>query len=88
MDALGKKYTHSPTDRVLDLFHIFDADKSGWLEQSEIEDMINCGVNFGRPEEKVKEWINSCDADGDGKISLEEFKTLVSKLGFQNQTAR
>eukprot|EP01052_Picozoa_sp_SAG31_P040652 SAG31_NODE_5940_length_2247_cov_2.822626_2_plen_146_part_00 len=88
MDALSKKYGHSPTDAVKDLFGIFDTDGSGLLESEEIEVMLGCGVNFGREEHVIHDLIKQSDTDGDGKLSLKEFTSLLAKTQAPQQARK
>eukprot|EP00331_Platyophrya_macrostoma_P011159 CAMPEP_0176411442 /NCGR_PEP_ID=MMETSP0127-20121128/3608_1 /TAXON_ID=938130 /ORGANISM="Platyophrya macrostoma, Strain WH" /LENGTH=503 /DNA_ID=CAMNT_0017791037 /DNA_START=38 /DNA_END=1549 /DNA_ORIENTATION=+ len=68
------------------IFEKYDADKSGFLEEDEIpfvlrETYKKIGLNKEVKDQDVKTYIKTLDANGDGKISLDEFiKVLVDNL--------
>ncbi|XP_078594699.1 uncharacterized protein LOC144872420 [Branchiostoma floridae x Branchiostoma japonicum] len=61
------------TDSAMDTFKMFDKDKSGFLDKSEImQGMAQLGAEV--TEEEAEKMLREADTDGDGKVSYEEFK--------------
>jgi calcium-dependent protein kinase len=59
-------------------FNLFDRDGSGSISANEIKDVLGVGKNI---DEKIwNQIISEVDNNGDGEISFEEFKTMMSKL--------
>ena len=60
------------------VFHHFDADGSGTLDQSELKAAFEAA---GRPsdDDTISRSVKALDENGDGLISLEEFKSLAWK---------
>lgn len=55
---------------VKDIFHSWDLDKNGFIEQSEL---ACCCSELNLTIEEVNNLFNELDADGDKKISLQDF---------------
>ena len=62
------------------LFYDFDQDKSGFIEENELEailikvgKMVSNEIPEHRLDDLVAEWIRKGDKSGDGKLDLEEF---------------
>lgn len=58
---------------------MFDKDGSGAISASEIKDILGGGKKFGN-EHIWNDIIKEVDTDGNGEISFEEFKAMMSKL--------
>ena len=61
-------------------FKRMDKDKSGFIEVSEIEDLLHETYGFPPLEEEVTLFLTKFDLNKDGKVSLEEFKFVLDKL--------
>ncbi|KAL7572725.1 hypothetical protein ACA910_008995 [Epithemia clementina (nom. ined.)] len=61
-----------------DVFNIFDADGSGYIDRHEMR-LICAKLAQDLTEEEIGELIEVVDKDGDGEISFEEFKALVTE---------
>ena len=71
--------SEKPTkEGVKAVFDELDADKSGKLS---LEDLKKISEKFGKDpnEEEIQEFIQLCDASGDGKVSFDEFWETVLK---------
>lgn len=67
-------------ERLEAVFKLFDIDGNGFLTADELRDIFNPG-NAKDVDEKVwSELIQEVDQNGDGKISLKEFKDMMVKL--------
>ncbi|KRX07285.1 hypothetical protein PPERSA_06900 [Pseudocohnilembus persalinus] len=75
------------------LFARFDKDNSGYLDTQEVRHLLaatyqEMGMpNFTPSDDDVTVWIRMTDTNNDGRISLEEYKTVVMnslrRAGFQ-----
>ncbi|KRX02884.1 hypothetical protein PPERSA_04087 [Pseudocohnilembus persalinus] len=74
------------------LFKKFDTDGSGYITEEEVAPLLtatykNMGVDYKPGESDIQEWIQMTDQDGDGKVSLEEYESLIvnslQKAGIQ-----
>ena len=61
-----------------DVFNIFDADGSGFIDRHEMR-LICAKLAQDLTEDEIGQLIEVVDQDGDGEISFEEFKTLVTE---------
>ena len=64
------------------LFKIFDKDENGSLTDDEVPFIIQetyreMGQNYQPSKEDVKSYMKMVDADGDGKITLNEFEEII-----------
>lgn len=65
-------------DKLKMAFSVFDRDGGGSISNNEIKEVLGVGKNI---DEKVwNEIIKEVDPNGDGEISFEEFKQMMSKL--------
>lgn len=64
--------------RIRGLFNFLDTDSSGLVDFADIN---QCFRRFGRnlSRTKIRSMITECDINGDGEISFEEFKDLLTK---------
>jgi len=59
-------------------FHLFDQDGDGFITRSELANVMG-GIELD--DAQWKALVEECDTNKDGKISKEEFMTLLVKLG-------
>jgi Ca2+-binding EF-hand superfamily protein len=64
------------------LFEKFDKDKSGFLSENEIPDLIKetynmLGMNYNPTQEDIQSWMQMTDLDNDGKVNLEDYERLI-----------
>nr|XP_060632967.1 parvalbumin alpha [Anolis sagrei ordinatus] len=73
-----KKKSH---DDVKKVFHILDKDQSGYIEEDELKFVLKGFTAEGRDlsDKETKAFLNAADKDGDGKIGVDEFTTLVAE---------
>jgi Ca2+-binding EF-hand superfamily protein len=59
-------------------FKVFDADGSGQITK---EEMIKTMADIGEPlsADELKELLDKCDENGDGKINFKEFVTIATQ---------
>ena len=67
------------------IFETYDKDKSGFIESSEVEQMMidtysSINMNFTPSSYDVETYIKVLDADGDGRISLQDIQVMVQRL--------
>lgn len=65
-------------------FRDFDTDHSGFIERHELSVMmkrLTGAFNVEEPsEEEINDILRDLDANGDGKVSMGEFETLVEEV--------
>ena len=64
------------------IFDFFDKDKSGTMDQSEVRAMLEetyKGLNYQVTDQDVTDTLAFLDANKDGKISLDEYVSMVEK---------
>uniref|UniRef100_A0A0K2UMY9 EF-hand domain-containing protein n=2 Tax=Lepeophtheirus salmonis TaxID=72036 RepID=A0A0K2UMY9_LEPSM len=62
-------------DKVEYAFRKYDRNKDGFLCREEFDEMMKTVEK-----EQADRIFKSCDTEGNGKISLEEFRSVLSKL--------
>lgn len=72
-------------DAVDAVFNNFDADKSGYLDQNEVGNLINqalAHMNSGRKvsQQEVAQFIKAVDSSGDGRIQKPELFEIFKKV--------
>ncbi|XP_074920417.1 parvalbumin alpha [Chelonoidis abingdonii] len=63
------------------IFHILDKDRSGFIEENELKFILKGFTSNGRDlsDKETKTLLAAGDKDGDGKIGIDEFITLVAE---------
>jgi Ca2+-binding EF-hand superfamily protein len=61
-----------------DVFDIFDADKSGFIDRKEMGSLMK-KLAQSLSEDEITAIMEEVDIDGDGEVSFEEFKNLMIK---------
>ncbi|XP_065108882.1 parvalbumin 6 [Paramisgurnus dabryanus] len=76
-DMVGLK--GKSADDVKKVFHVLDADNSGFIEEEELKFVLKGFATDGRDltDKETKAFLQAADKDGDGKIGAEEFAALV-----------
>jgi len=62
---------------IIAAFRSFDVDGSGYLDREELVEALTTMGDGPVDEETVNEWIAEADVDGDGKINLKEFISMM-----------
>ena len=75
MATLNKKKLLS-SERLDAAFAIFDKDNNGMIDASEIKSVLGRGKNIS--EDVWKELIKEVDINGDGEVSIKEFKKMMN----------
>ena len=61
-------------------FHRVDRDGSGAITPDEVEDLLTETYGFPPLEEEVKMFMEEFDLNQDGKVTLEEFKSALTRM--------
>lgn len=59
-------------------FRMFDKDDSGYISKDEVKESLMKIHKF--TEDEINEIIGQVDENGDGEISFEEFKVIMTKM--------
>ena len=69
------------TEITKPIFDIFDADKSGKIDEKELENAFTQLANNMKQKpptkDEIKKLLNDIDTDKSGKIDLNEFKSII-----------
>ncbi len=57
-------------------FAVFDVDKDGYITKSELRQVMN-RLGESLTDEQLDAMIREADTDGDGKIDIKDFKSLM-----------
>ena len=69
-------------EEIRRIFDRFDADRSGYIDESELKSLMEetyriLGVNKTFSHDEVQSYLNQVDTNRDGKISPQEYETIV-----------
>jgi Ca2+-binding EF-hand superfamily protein len=74
--------TKDPTkDDMTRVFDLFDADKKGYINISDLRRIAN-DLGESLSEEELKDMLDRADTDGDGRVSKKDFETIMTKKLF------
>lgn len=65
-------------EKLKQAFSYYDKDKSGSISLSEIRDVLGGGQNLS--DAVWKQVVSEVDADGNGEVDFEEFKSMMQKM--------
>ncbi|CAI0629343.1 unnamed protein product [Linum tenue] len=69
-------------DELRDAFEVFDRDRDGLITVEELGSVLSSlGMKEGKRMEACKEMIRRVDADGDGMVNFDEFRTMMRNGG-------
>lgn len=66
-------------DEMEEAFAVFDVDKDGYITKSELRQVMN-RLGESLTDEQLDAMIREADTDGDGKIDIKDFKSLMDWL--------
>ncbi|XP_069023008.1 parvalbumin-7 [Embiotoca jacksoni] len=66
-------------ENVKMVFRVLDVDGSGFIEEEELKFVLKGFAKEGRDltDSETRAFLKAADKDGDGKIGIDEFETLV-----------
>ena len=82
-DARGDCCRHMRREDILAAFKLFDRDESGYLDKSELYDILTykgSERSVGLGAQMAREIIAEFDKNGDGVLSVDEFAEALTKL--------
>ena len=78
VNALGLTvFSDEEFERV---FHRVDKDGSGTITPDEVEELLSETYGFPPLEEEVKMFMDEFDLNQDGRVTLEEFKSSLTRM--------
>ncbi|RMZ96257.1 calmodulin-beta-like isoform X1 [Brachionus plicatilis] len=76
MMAKFRKSKQEMDDELREIFKIFDRNQDGFIDSTELKDVLNrLGENI--TDEEVMEMIKEADVDGDKMVSYNEFRSIL-----------
>ena len=72
--------THHNTDRLEELFSLFDRNKNGTLSPLEIKTVMEQVSGHGFSDDQVQHLVNIVDKNHDGQVDIREFIAVMKKL--------
>ena len=86
--AMGTKPNHNPKENdklIVTMFKKYDLKGKGYIDITDLKN-INKRLNGDLDEETLGLMLSRADSDNDGKITLEDFKTIMAKPYKWNST--
>jgi len=89
--ALSVMTRGDPNEKLEFAFHMYDLDGNGFIDKEEMAQIMEAfyklvgplvtfsGKKYESPQQLVEEFFDTMDVNGDGKISLEEYKDGAMK---------
>ncbi|KAG5720450.1 hypothetical protein E4T56_gene7114 [Termitomyces sp. T112] len=74
---MSHKFSVGDIDEVEAAFNVFDRDRNGFISTEELE-LVLQSLNIKLTERELKRMMEEADLNGDGVISLDEFKKMMS----------
>lgn len=71
----------STKDEIRKVFNLFDVDQTGYIELNNLKRIVK-ELGESLKEEEIVDLITKSDADGDGKVSFQEFYDIMSRSTF------
>ena len=69
----------TPTHTVKFAFDLFDNDGGGTIAKNEIRQLVSLVIGGKDIDKKVKDLLGKMDEDGDGEVTLEEFRSACCR---------
>lgn len=85
---MGTKPNHNPKENdklIVTMFKKYDLKGKGYIDITDLKN-INKRLNGDLDEETLGLMLSRADSDNDGKITLEDFKTIMAKPYKWNST--
>ena len=76
--ARTNKTQEDMDEGLIEAFRSFDVDGSGYLDREELVEALTSMGDGPVDKETVNAWIAEADVDGDGKINLKEFISMMT----------
>ncbi|XP_057295606.1 uncharacterized protein LOC130624056 isoform X2 [Hydractinia symbiolongicarpus] len=76
---ISEKLTDEQVKEYQDAFQMFDKDCNGYITTRELKSLMRC-LGCNPTDSELQQIVNEVDADGNGKIDLPEFISLMEKM--------